>query len=118
MALNWNLYAIKNKEDVCYPGNGDHLNPLTEGLIWATPLVGFGKITEENAEEFYHRLQFVTWTLKVETDITLTTIREHIGLKTNVTDMSWNQFIKMVADSYCRNNNFKPAKKPRKKQRN
>ena len=116
MALNWNLNAIKNKEDVCY--NGDHLNPLTEGLIWATIVVGLGKITEENAEEFYHRLQFVTKVEQDCADITLTTIREHIGLKTNVTDMSWNQFIKMVADSYCRNNNFKPAKKPRKKQRN
>lgn len=116
MALRWNLDAIKDKETICF--NGDYLNPLTEGLIWATILVGMGTITEENAEEFYHRLQFVNRLDKEPDNITLTTIQEHIGLRTNVSDLSWNMFVKHVADNYCRCNNFKPANKTRKKQRN
>lgn len=116
MSLNWDLKSVNNMEQVCFPGG--KMSDVTNNLIWATVITNLGEITEENAEEFYHRLQFSGNCSKNDwSDITLENVKAHIGLKTNVTTITWDQFVKQVATNYCRNNRFKPVKKTNKRKK-
>lgn len=112
MALTYKLDSIADWETVCFleaPADeptrglikGDRvINPLTEVLIFATMATGIGQLTEDNADEFYARLNFLERTdgpfiIRAEVDgkrpegaaarITPEEIRAHIGLSTNAT---------------------------------
>jgi hypothetical protein len=123
MSLNWNLEKIENNKELCWtpqipsPSDGVKpedldengqivmMNPVTNALIWATISVKLGKITEENAAEFYSRL---TFTQRVnggaflydykdgersEYWITPQDVRDHIGLTCNVSDETRAKFL-------------------------
>jgi hypothetical protein len=101
MSLNWNAEKVENYEQVCLIGEGDEkrLNPVTHALIFHTMSVGLGSITKENAAKFYARVALVE---KIDGAschdgkdpyyITADDVRNHIGLTTNVgnmTDAKW-----------------------------
>lgn len=104
MALTWDLGEIADYESVCFivatepiPDSGidvgdKYLNPLTNALIWSTITVAIGKISEDNADEFYARLHFTELVvgpfLRKSGEpyyITPEDVRAHIGLQTNAT---------------------------------
>jgi hypothetical protein len=83
------------------------LNPLTNIFIWASMDVGLRGISEENAQEFWLRMRMiekVQGTYRTRPDpedpekrighpITLDEVRSHIGLTTNVSEMSWREWM-------------------------
>lgn len=99
MALHWDLTAIEAHKTLCWINvrEGEDgkevadINPVTDALIWSTMAVGMGKITDENYEEFYRRtraLASIHGPMLRNSDggnaIALADVRDHIGLKCNV----------------------------------
>lgn len=74
-----------------------YMNPITNALIWGSMGIGMGQITEDNYHEFWMRMLIddalngfritdVDDTGKRKPRaVTLEEVREHIGLRTNVT---------------------------------
>lgn len=108
MALHYDLTAVKNAFDA--EGN---IKPLTDKMIWFTMFVNMREITMENAEEFFTRLQLsLRLGLCTQADeITLQDIKDHIGLKTNVTEKTWSQFVKKEMKMFCANKPWHPGKR-------
>lgn len=80
-------------------------HPVTDTLIWATMAVDIGAITEDNVDEFADRLlavQAVSGPWMNSEDgpfyITREDVRNHIGLRTNVSKKSAAQFAKRLAE--------------------
>lgn len=118
MSLNWNLTNVKNNNELCFVETGEvkedgspvkRMNPVTETIIFMTMTVDIGLITEKNYKEFFRRafayqsmFGGLIWQndLKEYRLVSLKEIREHVGLRTNVLDLSpptWNRrFMKMV----------------------
>jgi hypothetical protein len=83
------------------------MNPITDVLIWITIAVDLGNITEKNVNEFYWRLRFREMFLNYKTlnvtnkkgkvirnfNPSLSDIRQHIGLQTNVSNKTRAQFL-------------------------
>ena len=89
MSLDWNAEGVKDH---------DKLNhKITEGLVWATMAVDIGRITETNTKEFYKRLKM--WGVAIQSDmgIKYSDVVDHIGLYTNVSKTTDNQFRKKIA---------------------
>lgn len=90
MSLDFNLKTVADHVTVCFDGNGD-LKPVTQELIWNCLRIEMGEITEDNADEFYARVQFMTalrgsmWQMpNGDLKITPEDVVAHIGLRTNV----------------------------------
>lgn len=108
MSLDWDLTNIKDNETVCWiPDPTDDMpdavsmNPVTEALIWATLAVDIGRLTEENLDEFAYRLHF--WERMFSPyliengkgrEMTYKEIKAHVGLSTNVMNISRAQWMK------------------------
>ena len=81
-------------------------HPVTEAIVWRTMSVGLGAVTEENIREFYSRSKLfdrITQTtplyLKgVETHLTMSMLRNHIGLTTNVTNETRRKWMARIFD--------------------
>jgi len=94
MSLDYDLTKIQDHKNVCWNPNGK-INPITEIIIFMTVGVGIGDLSEENATEFYKRVdiwQRLMSPLLRNNDgtsyyITPEDISDHIGLKTNVFPM-------------------------------
>ncbi len=75
-----------------HPTNDKEWNPVTNALIWATMYVGLGAITEKNVDTFVKRLLAVQAAGALlrggekEVYVTERDVRNHIGMRTNVTD--------------------------------
>src|SRR3954468_15521335 len=89
MALTFDLTKIENYQETGYDRDG-RLRPVTDLLIWATLHVGFGEISNENADEFYARMMIIHRLHDIciieddkERMITPEEVRSHIGLTTN-----------------------------------
>lgn len=115
--------SIEVKPEMKVPGfmsyekNGKRYmqNPITKTLIFATMSVGMGEITEDNALEFYTRYVWVNrvagfdievgvwdnkskeWTFR---DLTLQDVRNHIGLRTNVSLETAGAWRKRIGEMY------------------
>lgn len=108
MSLNWDITNVANRDSVCWLADPTkeaperrRLNFVTEALIWATLAVDIGTITADNISEWQWRLAFldqcgnrgkflVTPVKKgskklEERGFTDDELRQHIGLRTNVT---------------------------------
>jgi hypothetical protein len=101
MALNWDLTDCKNREELTDEKNWG----VTQAIILLSMSVGLGSITENNLDEWVKRLaliQAITGPMLQVSDgnnmhpwfITRSRIEELVGLKVNVTDESWNEFVK------------------------
>lgn len=108
MSLDWKLTKIKDYENVCWRADkesgGRCLAPVTDALIWATMAVDLGRITAENADDFYRRLHL--WEMVAGRSIfndgeprfiTLDEVKTHIGLSTNVIDRKFPEFVEKAA---------------------
>jgi hypothetical protein len=112
MSLNWDISKVRNNNEVCKINVGtaeQRLNPVTEGLIYATLTVGLGEITEKNVDEWMLRLGFTdrlhgTLLKKDRQDrpFTREEVVAHIGLRTNVSKETRAKFIKRHTESYFR----------------
>lgn len=61
MSLNWNISKIKNYKQVCWDdwdeeNDSGTISSRTETIIFMAMFVDMGKITEENWEKFYQRV--------------------------------------------------------------
>jgi len=92
MGPNWE-WTDESKTSVC------RMHPTTQSLIFASISVGLGEITRRNAEEFYRRLNMLETSdgayrqVRKGTEIepllfTPEEVRDHVGLRVNVTDMT------------------------------
>jgi len=115
MSLNFELSNIENYRETGYDAEGV-LRPETKSLIFATMVVGIGRITKENAAEFYARLHAFerlnsTYLTEKGVDIYLTPedVKRHIGLTTNVANETRAKWLKRVlggqVDDYVREYN-------------
>lgn len=101
MALSWDLTQIDRAKELCWTEPDEEgqvqLNPITDCLIWATLFIGMREITKKNMDEFVMRL--IEWEKVVGgflqdtstgkyTMPSYTDVEFHIGLKTNVTEMT------------------------------
>lgn len=120
MSLNWNVSNIADSNAVCfhhYTEDGEpqrRLTQTTELLIFTTMVVGFGRITESNYQEFYkrvalfERLRGAVRVKKgdsgkfVDDPYTLEDIRQHIGLTTNVSEEKPAAWRKRIIESWER----------------
>ena len=95
MSLNFNGYADWNGEVEDFWDENDTMRPETESVIFATMTVGINKITAENVEEFWKRLKFMyALSYKTEPFVSREFLEKMIGLSTNASPMTRNQFIK------------------------
>lgn len=102
MSLNFELSDIENYRETGYDAEGV-LRPETKSLIFATMVVGIGRITEGNAAEFYARLHAFerlsgTYLTEQGKDVYLTPedVQRHIGLSTNVANETRAKWLKRV----------------------
>jgi hypothetical protein len=102
MSLNFELGGIENYRETGYDRDGV-LRPETKSLIFATMVVGIGRITEGNAAEFYARLHAFerlngTYLTEQGKNVYLTPedVRRHIGLTTNVANETRAKWLKRV----------------------
>lgn len=108
MSLNWNIHRIANYETVCRTPNADgtsSLSTATEGLIWATMLVGMNNISEKNAAQFYARLAVwerlngaIRASATASQPYTVAEVRAHIGLGTNATNETEARWRKRIIE--------------------
>ena len=103
MALHWSLEICENTDELMDDNNWG----VTNALIWTTMVIGMGRITKENAHEFFARtdtVQQATGQLCYAVDegemnpymITHADIVRRIGLGTNASSMTKTQFFKHV----------------------
>lgn len=111
MSLDWKIDQIKDYKKVCWVKDGKdkegkqlfRLHPATATLIWATMMIGIHEITEKNYKEFFTRISLeerINGGMRSNKDgavcFTLKEIRQHIGLRTNASTYTTNQFIAKV----------------------
>lgn len=128
MALHWDISDITDYKTLCWTpaksGKVDEetgeplvdLDPITDGLIWATMMTGIGTIKQSNYEEFWLRLEMqsilggsymnwgpeATWHGQPKPDTksgySLEMVYRHIGLSTNASfrDETRNKWFKRV----------------------
>lgn len=94
MSLNYDFMKCEGPKD-------DNERVALDCLIWATMTVGLGEITEKNAHEFFSRIALYEKAQgpfrtsgKGGVYFTPQEIKRWIGLKTNVSPMTKNQFLK------------------------
>lgn len=103
MSLNWNFSRIDNHESVCFEADGT-MRTQTYMLVMATMALDIGDITTKNADEFWRRLNL--WQHSIEhfmstkegpVYFTKGDVYQHVGLRTNVSNVSatqWNRRFK------------------------
>jgi len=100
MALHWNVTECKNFDAIVAEGKEWG---ITNSLIWATMSIGMNKITLENYVEFYARIKAVEATFGAicygddgDYFITIDDVAKRIGMWTNATSSTLNQFFKKL----------------------
>lgn len=96
MSLDYDLTGIEGLEE-----KTPEERAVTDGLIWSTLAAGMGKITAENADQFYARVRIAELLLGAvmagpsgAQPITPVDVKANIGLKTNVgmeTNAAWRK---------------------------
>ena len=89
MSLTVDTRNVENSKEVCYkkPKDGKRAyKDTTVYLAWGSMAIGIGEITYKNYPEVYARHKFLNKLVSsIPMIITLEDVRNHIGLKTNVT---------------------------------
>ena len=118
MSLDWNLKQIRDYKKLYRKiGEGERgysateptftLRSESERIIWLTMIIGMREITEKNWEQFYNRVNFYEkntdshlWKKQknklVPMYITKDQVQKMIGLSTNASTLTKNQFIKKI----------------------
>ncbi len=114
MSLDWDIGDVDNYLNVCWikdeHEDNKKLNPVTESLVFTTMSVGINHITKNNLYDFYLRTLVVAdvygmpltyWNAdQTETrNFTLEEVKQHIGLSTNASTFTANQFMKKMIEA-------------------
>jgi hypothetical protein len=122
MSLRYDLTKIPVETITFFPTEEDKKNdsgflkPKTNALIWITMFVDLNEITKKNVDEFWWRLQFLLsidcgyfqWKEEQEKkhgipcspwEITKQDLIDHIGLSTNASKKTRNQFCKRYLET-------------------
>lgn len=122
MALHWDLSRIKDQETLCWwtatednisagVAKGEQgLKAVTEALIWHTMGLGLGRITEQNVEEFWLRLQlyeklhgYTVYDAKAKPrPLTWEEVTAHIGLRTNASTLTRGTWVRKLTNDFMR----------------
>lgn len=101
MSLNFNGWGEWRGESNDFWDENDQMRPEVESVIFSTMAVGINKITPENVEEFWKRLRFMYHlSYKQEPYVSREFLDKMIGLSTNASTMTHNQFIKYRTDLF------------------
>ena len=104
MPLTFNLKDIKVYKKLCYAeaGTGEDgkelykINDNTERVIFKTMVVGLGEITEKNYVEFATRVLMYQGVVTSRNPLTVSDIKQHIGLRVNVSNESRSKFMRRM----------------------
>lgn len=104
MSLNWNAEKIEGRENFT-----DEEFGVLDGMIWLTMAVGIHELTEKNHEEFFARLDLIqklhgAYMNRKGEDyfITKEDVKKCIGLRTNASTYTRNQFNKNQLERFYR----------------
>lgn len=104
MSLNWNAEKIEGRENFTDDEFG-----VMDGLIWLTMAVGIHEITEKNYKEFHARLDIIQrlhgpYMNQGGKDYLITEedVKRCIGLRTNASTLTRNQFNKSQLERFYR----------------
>lgn len=94
MALTWSIEKVADWETLA---DDEWERLVTEALVFASMAVGIGRITKDNAADFYARLRMVELVegsyLRREGErylITVADVRRRVGMTTNVSTATSN----------------------------
>lgn len=118
MALHWDISNCKNFEALQEEENGEWA--ITNALIWGTMSVDIGTIKPKNIADFYARVKVIELfgTLVTKYDdqkdesnpypLSFGDIEKRIGLSTNVSTVTPNQWLKRIEtfNANSRNNHY------------
>ena len=93
MALHTNISNCVNYEEL----NTEANYPTTERIYFVTMVTDLGEITATNYGEFYARVKVYAQITGDDT-ITLEDVKRRIGLSTNVSNTTTNQFLKRMTE--------------------
>ena len=117
MSLDYHLSEIKNYKKLCWLPHEEeekkfYLNKVTRALTFLTMSIGMNKITTSNWKEFFIRVashenifgpSLFDFDEKekeaVERYITQEEVKEHIGLSTNASRYTINEFYKLLKEN-------------------
>lgn len=83
-------------------GPDEFVGPLLNAMIWETLAVGIPRITAENYHEFYARSVISERLNEMKPRFTVEDVRKHIGLATNVSVKTRQQFLKDIGSEMDR----------------
>ena len=102
MSLNWDATKVKDRENFT-----DEQFQMLDNMIWFTMAVGMREITEDNAKEFHARVQLIEKLHGAlmgvgpsERFLKLEDVQMCIGLTTNASTYTRNQFTKIQTDRF------------------
>lgn len=102
MPLTWNIEKVKDYKELT-----DEEWRITDTLVWLTMAVGIRELTEANAKEFYARVQLMehlhgAWLNEGGKPryIRWEEVQRNIGLTTNASTYTRNQFNKRQLDRF------------------
>lgn len=103
MSLNWNIEKVENWKA---KQRSQRNRVILDALIWSAMFVGISAITKKNYKKFYLRVSTFEringaqmMKGKKPYYLTLEDVKNWIGLKTNVSDMTASQFEKRLIES-------------------
>lgn len=123
MSMNIDCSKVENWQEIWGKDASDKEQLITEAVMWGCQMVGIYKITEENWEEYYRRVNLMFQvgetnfmlsndgtTFGERIPITPADVHRRIGLSTNANTMSKTAFAKKVME-YMENNVNKEIRK-------
>lgn len=103
MALYWDVSGVKDREVNFPPDEHGYMNDTVHNMIWWSIPVGLSRITEQNADLFWQRV--VLWCAASQFGgplPTLTQVRQLIGLSTNVSNRTDEEFARVLEGEHAR----------------
>jgi hypothetical protein len=84
MSLDYDLSCIENRAENFPADENGLMNDKMHSLIWGCISTGIGKITEQNADEWFKRYAMITRIYGGVNYLTLDDVKNAVGLSTNV----------------------------------
>jgi hypothetical protein len=102
MSLNWNVSRCD--QNACWKMREDtkehEMTSTCHALIWSTMVIGMNEMTEANLPEWRYRLTMTArlfkWTNEPEDGFTESFLRPFVGLNSNATTLTRQQFLKKI----------------------
>lgn len=107
MSLDWSVSKVNNYETVCFDED-EKLRAITEALVFGAMMIDVGGINKANIDEWHFRISFlksigVTWLERYVPNgspesvyPSYDDIADHLGLRTNVTTLARQKWIRQT----------------------